>query len=411
MKVIELKAENFKRLKAVEIRPDGAVVQINGNNAAGKTSVLDSIWAALGGRSAKIPNPVRDGEEKATVNIDLGEIAVESSWTEGGKRKLTVKAADGRNLKSPQTILDDLVGQLTFDPLAFSRMKPGDQLDTLREVSGLDLTEIENAIQAAFDTRTDVNREAKRLKAVASDTPVVDAPDEFVSVEGLMESLGVAEATNRGNGAKRAHHDRIGEDVLSLGEGAERLRIQLEEKEKELQAKTAEWMRLGEAVKLLEDADTDSIRVQISNAQITNHGIGQRHKAKQVRRELSEKADEATALSDKIIKLEADKLLQIKNASLPIDGLSMSLEGVTYNGVPFESASSAEQLRVSVAMGLAMNPKLRVMLIRDGSLLDDDNMNTLAEMASKADAQIWVERVGEGESGIIIEDGTVKGAS
>jgi len=79
-------------------------------------------------------------------------------------------------------------------------------------------------------------------------------------------------------------------------------------------------------------------------------------------------------------------------------------------GVPFSQASSAEQLRVSVAMGLAMNPTLRVVLIRDGSLLDSASMQLIAEEAAKNKAQVWVERVSEDGAGctVVIEDGMVQ---
>jgi len=82
--------------------------------------------------------------------------------------------------------------------------------------------------------------------------------------------------------------------------------------------------------------------------------------------------------------------------------------GVTLDGVPFEQASSAEQLRCSVAMGLALNPKLRVLLIRDGSLLDEDSLRMVAEMADAQGAQVWLERVGDGVAGVLIEDGEVR---
>ena len=51
MKIIALQAENLKRLVAVDIRPDGNLVQITGKNGAGKTSVLDAIWWCLAGTS------------------------------------------------------------------------------------------------------------------------------------------------------------------------------------------------------------------------------------------------------------------------------------------------------------------------------------------------------------------------
>ena len=51
MKIVSLQAENIKKLVAVEIKPDGNMVQITGKNGHGKTSVLDAIWWALAGLS------------------------------------------------------------------------------------------------------------------------------------------------------------------------------------------------------------------------------------------------------------------------------------------------------------------------------------------------------------------------
>jgi hypothetical protein len=94
---------------------------------------------------------------------------------------------------------------------------------------------------------------------------------------------------------------------------------------------------------------------------------------------------------------------------MPIEGLALNEEGVTFNDLPFSQCSSAEQLRISVAMGLALNPKLKVLLIRDGSLLDEESMKALAEQAAAADAQVWLERVGDKDKcAVIIEDGAVK---
>ena len=56
-----------------------------------------------------------------------------------------------------------------------------------------------------------------------------------------------------------------------------------------------------------------------------------------------------------------------------------------------------------------MNPKLKILLIRDGSLLDEDNLKMVAEMAEEEGGQLWLERVGEGkECQVIIEDGRIK---
>jgi hypothetical protein len=60
-------------------------------------------------------------------------------------------------------------------------------------------------------------------------------------------------------------------------------------------------------------------------------------------------------------------------------------------------------------MGFAQNPGLKILLVRDGSLLDENSLNLLAQLARDFDGQVWIERVGEGdESAVIIEDGVVK---
>lgn len=84
---------------------------------------------------------------------------------------------------------------------------------------------------------------------------------------------------------------------------------------------------------------------------------------------------------------------------------------VNLEGVPFGQASDAEQLRASIAIAMASNSKLRVIRVRDGSLLDADSMALLSDMADKKDFQVWIERVGEGATGFIIEDGHVKAVS
>ena len=109
--------------------------------------------------------------------------------------------------------------------------------------------------------------------------------------------------------------------------------------------------------------------------------------------------------------LDADKASAIAGASYPIDGLAVTDDGVALQGIPFSQASSAEKLRTSVAIGLALNPGLPVLLIRDGSLLDLSNLEAVAAMAESSGAQLWIERVGDGEEmSVVIEDGSVRGA-
>jgi hypothetical protein len=57
---------------------------------------------------------------------------------------------------------------------------------------------------------------------------------------------------------------------------------------------------------------------------------------------------------------------------------------------------------------MSANPKLRVLRIKDGSLLDENGLKLITEMADKNDYQVWVETVNtSGNVGVYLEDGSV----
>ncbi len=405
MKIIKLTASNIKRLVAVEITPDGNVVEITGKNMMGKSSVLDSIWYALGGKKAQPDVPIRRGQKTAEVYLDLGDIRVTRKWTDKGSY-LSVTNAEGLKFGNPQKVLDDLVGNLSFDPTAFVRMKPADQVVTLKQVAGLDFTEIDNARQLAYDQRRDLNRDAKVLEAKIG--PETDAPAEYVSIAKLGEQLTQAGDHNRENCNLRDdfvnHQDYIARtrDLVTIA------KRELTDLEKDLRDHIRVLPTMEDVYTTLEDINLVEIQQQITDAEAVN--IQVRDKMERADRigqldEIKKSSDRCTA---DINRCDTEKQNQLENATLPVDGLNFDDTGVTFNGLPFEQSSGAEQLRVSVAMGLALNPKLKVMLIRDGSLLDDQSYALLAEMADDNDAQIWLETVSNGEGGgVVIEDGSV----
>ncbi len=105
----------------------------------------------------------------------------------------------------------------------------------------------------------------------------------------------------------------------------------------------------------------------------------------------------------------AAKAKAISAAKMPVPGLEFGEGEILLNGLPFDQGSDAERLRTSIAIAMAANPKLRVIRVRDGSLLDDDAMKLLGEMAETSDMQVWVEVIQTGsEVAVVMEDGMVK---
>jgi predicted ABC-type transport system involved in lysophospholipase L1 biosynthesis ATPase subunit len=166
----------------------------------------------------------------------------------------------------------------------------------------------------------------------------------------------------------------------------------------------------AEALKVSPDrVELDPIQAQIDGAETTNAAIRANNAARgKVNRQAELRAD-YKALTEQIEALDKRKADGLAAAKFPVEDLGFDESGVTFRGVPFKQASGAEQLRVSLAMAIALNPKLRVIRIADGSLLDSDNLALVESIARENDFQVWIEMVGDGNGrGIIIEDGSVR---
>ena len=428
MKIVQLEAENVKRLRAVTIRPDGNLVEITGRNGAGKSSVLDAIWWALAGTTHIQAVPIRKGENEALIRLDLGDIKVTRTFKkrEDGSAgtNLIVESTDGARYPSPQRMLDSLLGALSFDPLAFTRMDGKAQLQAMRRfVPGVDFEAIEAANEVDYDLRTGVNRQAKQLRAQAAGIVVPqDLPAERVDDAALVDELTRAGEQNADLERRKARRDDTAREVRVLSEQTDRFRTeaqQLRQRAADLDAQadqseaTTKALRekLRTAPPLPEPVDTAALRERIAEASRLNAAFDARDRRDGIEREAEAAEAKSAALTAAIAKRKDEMQAAVAKAEMPVPGLTFGADEILLGGVPFEQASSAEQLRTSVAIAMAANPKLRVIRVQDGSLLDEEAMRILAEMAAEADYQVWIEVVQSGRSAaIVIEDGSVRGA-
>lgn len=423
--ILKLTSENVKRIRVVEITPKGNTVVISGKNGQGKSSILDSIEYAFGGDTAD-KMPVRRGEAKARIVADLGDLIVKRTFTAEGGTSLVVTNADGVKQASPQKILDDLVGKLTFDPLEFAREKPIQQGETLRKIVGLDFTEHDKERERIFSERTNCNREAKQVQGslVTHGPKFEGVPEEETSTATILEAQAAANTTNSANATKRQELRRANEDLQTRKKSFMQIEAKIAQLKNDLEAAEAEKAtahKTGqEAVKKVEalmvecgalkDADVSGFAEQLRNLESVNSKIRKNKDREAIVKKFKEKNDEADKLTAKLEEMDRTKREKINAAKYPIEGLAFDTSGgVTLAGIPFNQASTAEQLRVSIAIGLALNPKLRILMIRSGNDLDDDSMEIVRSMAEQAKAQVWIERIAtDAQTSVVIEDGAVK---
>ena len=431
-KIVQLQSENVKRLKAISISPDGNIINVTGKNDNGKTSVLDSIWWAVGGDKVISDMPIRGGEQKAKITLDLGEMVVTRTFTakdEGGyTTKVKIEVEDGFTADKPQRMLDAIVGELSFDPMQFVSMKPKDQFEMLKGfVPGFDFNVNANQRKEAFDSRTGVNRLARDLSgAIAGIAVPEDTPDVEIDISDLTEELRQVGVHNQQINERKIRRqqvadniERIRNDAFALDARAEGLeeeikRIQKQilalnnESSEKLEEAAAEQKRLDEAEELPAEKDGEEIQQRIRDAGMQNTVIRQKNLLKQMQDRLAGYETEANALTDKIKAFDDEKEKAISEAKMPVDGLGFGDGVVLLNGYPFADASKAQQIAASLQLAMSSKPRLRIAFIRDGSLLDSDSMKVIAKLAADLDIQIWLETVEKETPGaIVIEDGSV----
>lgn len=444
MRITALHVSNFKRLHDVEIRPDAdrTLVLIGGRNANGKSSLLDALTTAFGGKKQQPTDPVRHGADEATIRVELdgGELEVRRAIRPDGDSVLEVRDRLGA-VKAPQAMLDRLIGVRFLDPLAFLSLKAAEQAVALmRVIPGAErIAGLNEKHERAFKRRTEVGRDLKKAEAQLSGLPEVTVGTPIDTAALAAERAAFAEQQHAGAKAA-AQRDAViqrcllaknaidanGMAIKRIEDEIARLQSELAERRRESTTLADELMRCDDAARAAaaevdrlavawkaslarrDEVDRDLARADVHNRVVFAAESQQQRRADvaaEVKRYDKEHAD-LTKLLDTIDTRKAEILAA---AALPVEGLAIAEQGITLGGVPFDQASDAERWRVALAIAVAASPGLSDVWIRDGALLDDESLSMVAEHAEAAGKRVWIERVGTRDPGVIeIRDGRAR---
>jgi len=408
MKIINLKSRNIKGIKAIDITPKDDMVIISGKNGAGKTSALDSIWYVLCWKAGAkgTPMPIRKGEKEAEGEVTLCEdlssddlaagkipevlFIVNRVWKANGDTQL--KVTNGRGLKytTPQKLLDDFIGYLSFDPRLFSQMKGREQRQVLIDLTGFDITEIEKRIAYLYDQRLEKGREVKLLSGNREEITLENLPEELISVIDINNELQEAMMVN----TKIDEATRNKEQSLKE---IERLKTLVNNCENYLQEN--------------KEIPIDSLKEKLSESQAINEQVRARDRNRMADRKENKAKNEYDDFTREIEEQTKIKMDGLKENwyKIPDQKLSLTEEEIAYDGTPYSQIAYSEQLKLCIKIGMALNPKLKVLRISDWTLLDNNSKETVRQMAKEFDYQIWAEEVDDtGTIGFYIENGEVK---
>ncbi|SEB95933.1 ATP-binding protein [Bradyrhizobium erythrophlei] len=438
LKILSLDVENMLRVRAVRIKPDGNILELTGRNRQGKSSVIDALWAALGGEKMIPADPVHDDAKMGTVIVDIGDATgLKYRVTRRIKKKddgdwstsLTIENEDGFRSDKPQQILNTLIGALSCDPLDFINKKPKEQFDLLKTfVAGVDFDAIAKANDTDFDERTRVNRDAKALRT-RSDAIVIDetAPTEQVDEAALVREL--AEAADKNGAVQRFRSEQAArrQRAAERDAAAETARQRIAQLQTEIVALTDQVdadetaaaelrLEISEAGDEPLTVDTQELQAKITAARDTNAKVAAATRSRTEKERLAGEAaaleERSDTLSKAIAARETEKQEAIARAEMPVPGLSFGDGVILLDGHPLAQASQAQKLSLAVAIAMKLQPRLRFLTTKHAALLDDESWAALVRLADEQDLLVIAETVNSSRpTAVVIEDGHVRGAA
>jgi hypothetical protein len=423
LRILEAEIKNFKGISYKKIDFDGRSVFIIGKNRAGKSSLIQAIFSPVD--ASFIPSePIKKGEEKGHVELMIGgtldgekvKYTIGLYFSAEHKRgRLNVLNADGGKLGSKRAIVDSLVGAIGFDIMAFLRLgvtSSGkvstsgvrEQIELLKGFMPYDVKEAFSALEAeakeVYSERAEKNLEIKNINGQIAEIELTQEEIDTYSVrkdaevvtEKISKLSGEIEKWNRADTAQEQYRKNIRnihEEMGILSDKLRELQKDMSVNEVNLQ-KTKKWIH-----KNPDKPSIDSLTEELTAINYHNswHEEIMKLEKKQISIKDLEKVSEQK--TSRLKSIQAEKQELFADNPLPVKDLIFDEDQIYYKGLPFneDQHSTSVMIGVGIRIGMGKNPNLKLLTIKDGSLLDKETMKFILKICAKEGYQILIEKV------------------
>lgn len=429
MKIAHLKISNILGIAELEFTPAG-FTEISGPNGSGKTSVLESVKAAIGsGHDATL---VRKGEEK-------GEIVVVFDNDDQIRKRVTASKSvteftqGGVKVQKPSEAIKALTDMMSINPIDFLKAPKKDRVrvlletmpleaDTehLQKISGIPvkaqpgvhaLEVISVVHKTVYDDRTGTNRAVKEKEATINQMQLA-LPEAPAGVEGTEDEIiaQVAAATEakdaeltrvqtKLDGIKAQSQqtiDQIRADAQAKIDAIKAEASAAADAEKaalaEIESKAAQ-QRERTIAKFTEQVAPHQQALAIIKANRENVAKREQGLAtvKKLEEELADLVKDAERQTKALADIEAYKS-QLLNG-LPIPGLVVRDGEIYRNDIHFDRLNTAQQVDIAVEIAKLRAGDLGVICVDGLELLDPDAFEEFKQRALDSGLQLFVTRV------------------
>lgn len=425
LRILKAEIKNFKNITHTEVDLGGKSIVIAGQNGAGKSSFIQALYSPIDSNYTPL-EPIKNGEENAEIELSIGGILndemvtyiVKAHFDQGNKKgTISLFDQDGSKIKGGKSVLESIVGNIGFDIFDFikkGRTSTGkiseagvrEQIEILSDLMPLEgrqkLQSLELEKKTVYQKRAEVNLEVKSLEVKSKTLLSPDDVDKYSKEKDASEVkekiTKLSENIEKWNqvSANNVENDRLLEKLPSEIEKLEELLKEKKEALSTAQDKKPKYEAFFK--KNPEKPSIDSLSKELEKINEHNEKFKEIQKVETYKKDFQAKQDESQAMTDRLSAIKEEKKSVFAEYPLPVKGLEFDEESITYKGLPLngEQIPSSTIISIGVRIGMAMNPNLRLMIIRDGSLLDSKTMNDILKICENKGYQLLVEKVVDG---------------
>lgn len=386
-KIISIRAINFKILEGIEyvIPEDKDKTIISGKNGSGKSTFLDTFPALLLGKlpnlntgvDRKINNAVRRDAKSEWAELfgiiedcDSKQYLIRTKINKDGKAVVGVFRDGKRKVARQKEFLEAIVSKgLVFDPTYIISTKGQDRKKQVKEYLNINTSKLDNDLAIAEEERKYIKRDIDKSEKILEselDNSNFELDDELEEVD---------------------YNYLI--DQISKVEKRKLLMDELDKLNSEITI--SDPSEVSDIIKRKESYEQDKKR----NKKI----IDERESLTALKIELHNAQTKIDSTKKKIRKIISES---------GIDNLEFGEEDILIDGVEFNQLSTGQKLKAAIKI-MSKNNHTNIVCIRNGSELDDDNLDDLVKYCNENGFHAIIELVGDQDnSDLIFRDGIVE---
>jgi AAA15 family ATPase/GTPase len=431
LSIISAEIKNFKNISARHIDFAGKSMIIAGKNEAGKSSIIQAIMSPLDSKYIP-PKPIKNGESNAEIELEIeGELNGQYvKYTlacyfsqENQKGRVVLFDESGAKMSGGKAIIESLVGNIGFDIMSFIKKgktdsgKPSqagirEQIEILTQLMPMEgvtkLHELDMEYNEKYAERTSVNKEIDFLKAKLKhdfsqeelDVYETDRSEELAVKKASLTQI--SESVEKWNDASRKKADNLENlkviplDIAEYKNQIKELEAKIKQAEFDLKHEQERKVKIDNFfAKYPEKPSVQSLSEEIES--LSNHQENRKKVLElyDIQKKSIAEQEKSETITERLKVIKKEKEEVFASYPLPVKGLTFDEEGISYDGLPLhdEQINTAKLIEIGLKIGMAMNPNLRVMIIKDGSLLDKETLNKIINIADKRGYYLLIEVV------------------